>query len=122
MMVTESRLLTALVEAAEFRAGRRVDPTALADDPAQAEAFRGLLRLKRDWPFRTDPAHRVHYFFKDGLHTRPAASPDPFGGRGGHGTPILRELGAGSETVVDVQRAESRVAAAVEAMAAELRP
>lgn len=122
MMVTEHRLLTALVEAAESRAGRRINSTSLAEDPGQAEAFRGLLRLKRDWPFRTDPAHRVHYFFKDGLYDRPAVSPDRFGGEGGDWTPMLRELGTGFDGLGDAQRAEYRIATAVAALADALRP
>lgn len=121
MMVTENRLLTALVEAAESRAGRRIHSTALAEDPRQAEAFRGLLRLKRDWPFRTESAHRVHYFFKDGLHPRPTVSPGRFGEEGSDWTPILRELGTGFDGLADAQRAQYRIAAVVAALGDALR-
>lgn len=121
MVITESRLLTGLVAAAESRANRRLDPAMLSADPAAADAFRNLLALKRDWPFRTDPAQSIHYFFKDGLYPRPSIDPTRPGSTPAEWTPLLSELGGDWSAAHAIPEAESRIAAAVDRFAAELR-
>lgn len=117
MVVTESRLLTRLVNAAESRAGRRLDPEDMRNRPELAEAFRAVLRLKRDWPFPTDPARRVHYFFKDGLYPRSPVDPVRFGLEPTPLTPVLRELVGDLDSADAFRRAEARVRSVVDRLA-----
>ncbi len=71
LLVTESRLLSALFQEAEQRIGRPLQLSAVHGEPERVAAVRSLLRLKMDWPFRFRPEKLVHYFFEDGQYIRP---------------------------------------------------
>jgi hypothetical protein len=121
MVVTEGRLLTELAAAVEARAGMEISPERMPPGSAAAAAFLGLLRLKLDWPFRSNSALAVHYYFNDGLYARPKVDPARVGLPPSPWAPSLSELGSDLRTANEFRAAEARVSAAVEALAAELR-
>lgn len=121
MVVTESRLLTELATAVEAKAGMEISPSKLPPGSPAAAAFLNLLRLKLDWPFRSNSALVIHYYFNDGLYARPPVDPARLGLPQSPWVPILSELGSDLRTADEFRAAEARVSAAVDALAAELR-
>ncbi|RJP77819.1 MAG: hypothetical protein C4522_14045 [Desulfobacteraceae bacterium] len=74
LMVTEFRLLTALFEALENKAGRQITPDDFLQSPQAADRLRELLEIKTNWPFRSASSPGpCHYMFENGEYQRPTA-------------------------------------------------
>lgn len=123
MIITESGLIQALLEAAG-RMPPAPDAAAARRNPdAGMAVFREMMDLKCDWPYRPDPdGGRVHYFFNDRLHVRPPVDYAVIGAEPSPYDRIFRELGSGFQSVHELQEAETVLAELLRRMSSTLAP
>lgn len=107
LVVTETKLLTALFEELETRLGRELYAADFTTLRSRREALKHLFLLRVSWPFRAPHNHRLaNYFFNDHLYARP-----PLGrAAGGHTITryrlILQELETDASSDAVLRRAE----------------
>ena len=72
LIITEHRLLMALFEALEKKAGRPISPNDFRQSPQATDLFRNLMEIKTNWPFRSSSSPGpCHYMFENGQYQRP---------------------------------------------------
>jgi len=106
LTVTETLMLEALFGIIESRLGRILDPDSVIGHPAPESAFRGILHLKEDWPFRGSEDDLVHDFFEFHRNGRPECR----GLESGDASPyavLLRELAFTPRSSVELRAAEA---------------
>ena len=76
LLVTEHRLLQAILAEIEHRLNRQVLRDDVVHNPQAREALYNLFLLRVSWPFRQPGRIRlVNYFFNDHRHPRPVIAP-----------------------------------------------
>ncbi|MDJ0781973.1 MAG: hypothetical protein QNJ22_08370 [Desulfosarcinaceae bacterium] len=120
LIVTETRLVTLLLERVESRLGHAIDPMRVAVTSSAGAALRRLLTLKIDWPYRRQgdqTTARIHYLFNDGAHRRSvktAAITDPITAA------MHQELGSSFDSPDEAEAARHRLETAIDRAAAAL--
>lgn len=93
LIVTETRLLIALIEELEDRMNRPLYAEDFTTHRDCREALKYLFLLRVSWPFRSPDNHRLaNYFFNDHLYARPAIQPSSSGKSISRYRQILQEL------------------------------
>lgn len=120
-VITEHRLLRALIEGLEGFLGRPVAAEELSSSRT-ASMVRELLALKLTWPYRRGQARAIcHYVFEDGLYERPEVSCSGLREGGPRYETIFRELESSFASVVEMRRAKAALDDLFLRLAAELR-
>lgn len=109
MMITEASLVQAFLDAAGRVTARRTEPD---PGPDPVDIMRELMDLKRNWPYRPDPAcGLIHYFFNDRLYARAPVDYAAIGTEASSYDRIFQELGSGFDSVKALREAEAIVEA-----------
>ena len=123
LVITEERLLAAMLGEIENRLGRPLVPAEISVGRPARDALRELFGMKLTWPYR-GPGWKGpgNYFFNDGLYLRAPIDYDRLGARPSPHDGILRELASAFESAAQLSAAEalietlvSRVLSAVDA-------
>ena len=102
LLITEHRLLNSFWQ--QMIQNRPSDSLSSATNP-ETERFQKLMGMKIDWPFRAEQnLARIHYFFNDGLYSRPEIS--CHGPKASRWAEIFQELGSYFPSPADMNRAE----------------
>lgn len=116
-VVTEGDLVAAMFHEIETRTGRQLAPEQFQTLPEARQALIQLLSLKLDWPYRPPQSDTpCHYFFFDVAYDKPAITYDHLSQPPSRHDKILQELVSEFNCAEDLNRAERRVEAALDAV------
>jgi hypothetical protein len=120
-VITEHRLLRALIEGLEGFLGRPAAAEELSSSRI-GPLVRELLALKLTWPYRMRQARAIcHYVFEDGLYERSEMSSSSLRQGGSRYDRIFRELESWFASAAELSRAEARLDDLFLRLAAEIR-
>jgi len=121
VVITEHRLLRALIQGLEGFLGRPVAAEELSSS-RNGPLVRELLALKLSWPYRRGRASGVcHYVFEDGLYERPEVGCSGLQEGGSRYERIFRELESSFGSAAEMLRAEAMLDDLFLRLAAEIR-
>jgi hypothetical protein len=110
LIVTETALVTACLDRIETCLAAPLEPDAVARHDDVRDAFRELLSLKLDWPFRpADYNTPCHYLFNTSDHPKPAIDYNGIGAAPSGVDTILHQLVSCFTHISQLHQAETRV-------------
>ena len=120
LIITESRLLSAVFDEAAKLAGAPVTADQVLENNKRSDAVRELFKLKVHWPFRPFPdPGPCNYFFEDRRYPKPAVKYNPSLKTPSRYDAIFRELVSSFNSPSELKHAEHLVRKIINGLASD---
>ncbi|MCP4746162.1 MAG: hypothetical protein GY874_08485 [Desulfobacteraceae bacterium] len=121
LVVTETKLVTALLQIVESELGAPLEPEMFSKRPRATDRLIDLLSLKIKWPFRPKEMNTAcHYLFTDNAYPKPHIDYDQLGLKPCAYDTVLVELVSSFNSVKQLREAQHMIIRKTKALAASL--